>query len=175
MSERNVAKDVGGGIYLIKSRLCMLGNLFFHGNKRMTGGGLYSINGVLKLCGNYSNFFANSAIKSGGGFAAVSSTLTQPLKDISALTGGAMYMEDTQINMNGTNHFIEDSAHQEGGVIYIQAGKMNISGKNILESNSAAMRGGSLFAICTTINFTGITIIHNSKSLEGTCCNPCGV
>ena len=171
ISERNVAKDSGGGIYLIKSRLCMLGNSFFHGNKGMTGGGIYSINSVLKFSGNYSNFFANSAINTGGGFAAVCSTLdlvgNTTFERNSALTGGAMYMEDTQINLNGTNHFIEDHAHHEGGAIYIRAGKMNISGKNILESNSAATSGGSLFATCATINFTGITIIHNSKSPEG--------
>ena len=40
--------------------------------------------------------------------------------------------EDTDINMNGTNHFIEDSARHEGGAIYIQSGKINVSGKNVL-------------------------------------------
>ena len=163
--------DRGGGLFLEFCRLCMSGRLSFHSNKGMTGGGLYSLHSHLEFSGTYSHFTANSAINAGGGLATVYSTVdlagnTSFERNV-ALSGGAMYMEDTQVNMSGTNHFIQDCARYEGGAIYIRASKVNISGRNVLEHNSAAMRGGSLFATCATINFTGITIIHNSKSPEG--------
>ena len=163
--------DRGGGMFIEFCRLCLSGSSSFHSNKGMTGGGLYSLHSHLEFSGMYSHFNANSAINAGGGLATVYSTVglagnTSFERNV-ALSGGAMYMEDTQVDMSGTNHFIQDGAQYEGGAIYIRASKVNMSGRNVLEHNSAAMRGGSLFATCATINFTGITIIRNSKSPEG--------
>ena len=162
--------EMGGGIFLEDGRLWLSGSSLFHNNKGTTGGGLYSFKSGLEFYGVY-NFTANSVLNAGGGFFTTYSTVVlagnTTLEGNSALTGGAMYMQDTQVNMTGTSHFSCDRARHEGGAIYIQGGKMNISGENLFEHNSAAMRGGALFAACTTINFTGITIICNSTSPEG--------
>ena len=157
-------------MFIEDGRLWLSGSSLFHNNKGTTGGGLYSFKSVFEFYGMY-NFTANSAMNGGGGFAAVYSTLylagKTNFQSNSALSGGAMYMEDTQVNLNGTNHFIHDSAHHEGGAVYMRGGKINISGRNVFEHNSAAMRGGSFFATCAVINITGIITICNSTSPEG--------
>ena len=163
--------DRGGGLFVEFCKLCLSGRSSFHSNNGMTGGGLYSLHSHLEFSGLYSHFVANSAINAGGGLATVYSTIdlagNTSFERNFALSGGAMYIEDAEVDLSGTNHFIQDNAHYEGGAIYIRASKVNMSGKNVLEHNSAAMRGGSLFATCATINFTGITMIANSKSPEG--------
>ena len=163
--------DRGGGLFVEFCKLCLSGRSSFLSNNGMTGGGLYSLHSHLEFSGLYSHFVANSAINAGGGLATVYSTVdlagNTSFERNFALSGGAMYIEDAEVDLSGTNHFIQDNARYEGGAIYIRASKVNMSGKNVLEHNSAAMRGGSLFATCATINFTGITMIANSKSPEG--------
>ena len=69
----------------------------------MTGGGLYSLHSHLEFSGLYSHFVANSAINAGGGLATVYSTVdlagNTSFERNFALSGGAMYIEDAEVDL----------------------------------------------------------------------------
>jgi len=89
------------------------------------------------------------------------------LNNNSAHSGGGMYIDDSEVYVDGSNYFMNDTAKSEGGAIYIQASVVKFRGKHAFIANSAGSKGGSVFAIHSSINISGNTLMQNSVSTLG--------
>ena len=51
-------------------------------------------------------------------------------------------MDNSNLTLNGSNHFVECAASYEGGAIFTYAATASLPGNNTFESNSATTGGG---------------------------------
>ena len=119
--ERNVATYYGGGIFMKRTFFIYAGSNKFIANSAKDGGGIYAIaNSKLISLGGVNTFRANRASVSGGG----------------------IWLDNSNIVLNGFNHFVGCVASYEGGAIYSYAATASLTGNITFESNSATTGGG---------------------------------
>ena len=119
--ERNVATYYGGGIFMKRTFCICAGSNKFIANSAKEGGGIYAIaNSKLISLGGVNTFRANRASVSGGG----------------------IWLDNSNIALNGFNHFVGCAASYEGGAVYSYAATASLTGNITFESNSATTGGG---------------------------------
>ena len=119
--ERNVASYYGGGIFMKRTFCICAGSNKFIANSAKEGGGIYAIaNSKLISLGGVNTFRANRASVSGGG----------------------IWLDNSNIALNGFNHFVGCVASYEGGAVYSYAATASLTGNITFESNSATTGGG---------------------------------
>ena len=119
--ERNVATYYGGGIFMKRTFFIYAGSNKFIANSAKDGGGIYAIaNSKLISLGGVNTFRANRASVSGGG----------------------IWLDNSNIALNGFNHFVGCVAIYEGGAIYSYAATASLTGNITFESNSATTGAG---------------------------------
>ena len=168
----NHAATIGGGIFAMNGTLNLQGKNLFSGNTAIrTGGGVYAFDSSLHLPGDIT-FSNNSAVQYGGGLAAVlcksvSMSGSTNMKWNSAYSGGAMYVDDSTVHIDGKNCFHDNMARAEGGVIHVTKSRVTLNGTNTFETNMAQERGGSIFTTCSDLIFTGNNLFQLSISRQG--------
>ena len=168
----NHAATIGGGIFVLNGTLTLQGKNLFSGNIAIrTGGGVYAYDSSLHLPGDIT-FSNNSAVQYGGGLAtllckSVSMSGSTNMKWNSAYSGGAMYVDDSTVHIDGNNCFRDNKARAEGGVIHVTKSRVNLNGTNTFETNMAQERGGSIFTTCSDLIFTGNNLFQLSISRQG--------
>ena len=119
--ERNVATYYGGGIFMKRTFCIYAGSNKFIANSAKEGGGIYAIaNSKLISLGGVNTFRANRASVSAGG----------------------IWLDHSNLTLNGFNHFVECVASFEGGAVYSYAATASLTGNITFESNSATTGGG---------------------------------
>lgn len=168
----NHAETTGGGIFAMNGTLSLQGKNMFNGNTaRRTGGGMYVFDSSLHFPGEIT-LTNNSAEQYGGGLAAilcklVSMSGSTTMKWNSAHSGGAMCIDESTVNIDGSSHFFENQATSEGGTMHAMNSRVNLSGSGIFKTSMAEERGGAIFTTCSNVTFNGNNCFQLSLSQQG--------
>ena len=170
----NICK--GSAVSIIMSVLDLNGTTTFQSN--FAGGAQLSASFksyiIISSEASFLNNINNTDIVSGGAISLDSNSFLQTNASIvfennSAHLGGAITVNESSINFQGTTTFINNSAN-EGGAIYIFNSNMSgiricFIGKTTFNSNSAT-KGGAIYGFQSNLNvsFYGTTIFTNNRA-----------
>ena len=168
----NHAATIGGGILVMNGTLTLQGKNMLNGNNAsITGGGVYAFDSSLHLPGDIT-FTNNSAVQYGGGVAAilcksVNMSGSTNMRRNSAYSGGAMYIDDSTVYIDGNNCFHDNKARAEGGVIHVTKSRVTLNGTNTFKTSMAEERGGSICTTNSNLTFSGNNLFQLSVSQQG--------
>ena len=122
----------GGAIYTSGSRLTLSGTTTFTGNKAIRGGGLALESGAHVFCLNTSEviFLQNTAE-----------------------FGGAVHIEQSDLQLLGNSTFENNSAMLSGGAIHTTSGGISLSGWTTFTRNTAPQGGGIALESSAQLHF----------------------
>ncbi len=156
----NASYNLGGAIYTFNSSLLISNSSFLENISAGHGGAVYAVKTPAGLGGGMitiqnSEFSQNMALVDGGGLyimgesdgAFIASSMF--IENLSEGLGGAVFSEDSDMNINSTDFFWNDADH--GGAIYTRrsaAGETSqlLIDHSVLSNNEAVGIGGAIFS-----------------------------
>ncbi len=167
----------GGGVEARTSSLAISGDVAFISNTaHISGGGVYLIDSILNVtgAGSYTN---NTADISGGAiYSKIGSILLIEGEHVfsgnSALHGGAIAVDEGQVNFSGDFFFLENQAVYGGAIFAIEGSYLVLRGKNTFVSNTAKSSGyggygGGIHAVRTKIVLSGLLNFTKNSARYG--------
>ena len=147
----------GGGIYSLNGFLKVTNSVLSQNLAQLEGGGIFSL-GDFEMTVTNTAFINNSATY-GGGLAGFGTVTGCTFSGNVATYGGAVYQAGS---ISGST-FIGNLATEQGGAIFSQGGTVN--GSNFA-SNSAPL-GGGIYADSGPLDVSGSTLSGNSATFGG--------
>ena len=173
--------NIGNALAVVNTNISFAGNSEFTHNHcnfdSCNGGAIIALSSNVTLNGN-KTFIENIAFSHGpyhvGGAIYLENTLLN-LNGISnfisnsAVYGGAIYaLKNAVLTFSGANNFISNSAHHSGGAIYSGENTvLSFNGVNNFISNTADHSGGSMYTENTVLSFNGTKHFTNNSANYG--------
>ena len=179
----NLSSRFGGGIALHACILHLSGTSSFTNNLAEQGGGMVAEDSSVHFSGD-SVFHSNSATSGrnntaklfGGGIGAINSSIsfngTTIITGNTAISGGGIYIEFSDLLLEGTSTFVNNTAEDFGTAVLLGGGlaavnsSVNITGRHTFTNNSAE-EGGGIFVQKCNITLKGITTFESNYALYG--------
>lgn len=170
-----VGSNLGGAVYSFNSSLLISKSNFIDNFAAGHGGAVYAKNTPANEAGgsiiiNNTEFSLNWALQDGGGLylmdeiegVFIASSLFYD--NLSGGLGGAVFSEDSDVNINFTDFFFNEAEH--GGAIYTRrsaAGETSqlLIDHSVLTSNIAATNGGAIFSENSDLELEDGLVSHN--------------
>ncbi len=171
----SAGSNLGGAVYSFNSSLLINNSYFLENFAAGHGGAVYAVKTPAGLGGGLitihnSEFSQNTALEDGGGVYLMgesdgafiaSSTFFENLSDG---LGGAVFSEDSDVNINFTDFFFNEAEH--GGAIYTRRSADGETSQllidhSVLTSNIAAANGGAIFSENSDMEVEDSLISHN--------------
>lgn len=149
---------VGGALFVASSDIAWSGNTQYAGNRALSGGAIYLLNGSTVGWTGDTEFSWNEASADGG---AVGSTALD----------SSLNTKESTLAVNGPTAFFGNTCGANGGVLALLGG-MSVDVGDVAVSftgNSAAVAGGAIFVSGTGIGpvFTNVSFLSNSAQVGG--------
>ena len=164
----------GGGVFVQRSNLSIIGSSSFSGNSAYHGGGMSAWDSSNVYISGNTTFSGNSAIDDGGGVNARDSSNVYisgntTFSDNSAIDGGGVSARDSSnVDISGNTTFSNNSARYGGGVSAGDSSNVDISGNTTFSNNSARYSGGGVSVqFSSNVNISGNTTFSNNSARYG--------
>lgn len=164
----NKASELGGVVLAEQNSSVRVSSSQFINNKAVSGGMLCAVKSMILIEGNKTLFSRNTALHLGGAIDCFQCILTYSGGCIfwynQAFAGGAVYVEESTLNINGEITLVSNVAITNGGGLYLYRSVLNCKKESTFSvlGNRARDVGGGIYATNSLI-----TVYFNRYSREG--------
>ena len=114
--------------------------------------------------------FEGNVAKFGGAVSSSSSKLQikscRFVRNHCAYTGGAMFVGESSVLFDGTNHFEQNRA-KDSGAIYTLSSNVSFRGENYFSSNTAIITSGGVVLTLSNATIFGNSMFYNNQGFSG--------